>query len=133
MSISVILTPEDLAERKTEPGWYPGVITKVTQEVTKGSEQKPSDGSMNAIVWFDVTDPAKPEAKPREYRRYFNEKAMGFGRNLWYVTGLLVKGKKEAQPLTYEMIESTVGKKMMVYIKKNAAGFDNIEDFRPLT
>ena len=133
MAIRQILSPDDLAERKTEPGWYPGEISKVTEEVVKGSADKPSDGSMNAVFFFNVTDPAKPEQKAREYRRFFNEKALGFGRNLWYTTGLLVKGSKTPQELTFEMMKSTEGKKMMVYIKKNAAGYDNIEDFRPLT
>ena len=132
MSIRSILTPDDLAERKMDPGWYPGKITKVTEEVVKGSTEKPSDGSMNAIFFFEVKDPSKPDAKAREMRRFFNEKALGFGRNLWYTTGLLVKNSKAPQELTYEMMQSTVGKEMMVYIKKNAAGYDNIEDFRPL-
>ncbi len=135
MSIRAILTPDDLEERKTEPGWYPSEIVKVEEAVTKGTTEKPSDGSMNAILYFSVTDPSKPEQKPRELKRYFNEKYMGMGRNLWYVSGLLKKPTKPSDPpqeLTFEMIQSLVGKKMMVYVKKNAAGFDNVEDYRPL-
>jgi hypothetical protein len=133
MAIRSLLTPEDLAERKTDPGWYKGKIKDVKEEVVKGSEAKPSDGSMNAIFYFDVwTDTKNPDAKPREMRRYFNEKALGFGRNLWYVTGLLTKGSTKPQELTFEMMQSLIGKEMLVYIKKNTAGFDNIEDWRPL-
>jgi hypothetical protein len=133
MSIRSILTPEDLAERKIDPGWYPGKIAAVTEEVVKGSAEKPSDGSMNAVFLFEVKDPAKPDQKPRNIKRFFNEKALGFGRNLWYVTGLLTKNAKGPQELTFEMMQSLVGKEMLVYVKRNSAGFDNIEDFRPLT
>ncbi len=87
---------------------------------------------MNAIFEFLVTNPAKPEDKPRTLKRFYNEKALGFGRNLWYTTGLLTKGSKTPQELTFEMMQSTVGKKLMVYVKKNAQGYDNVEDFRPI-
>lgn len=127
-----ILTPDDLSDRSYSPGWYPSEIVDVLEEVVKGSEAKPSDGSMNAIFLFKVTDPSKPDAQPRTLKRYFNEKALGFGKNLWYTTGLLVKGDKKPQELTTEMMKSTIGKKMKVYVKKNAAGYDNIEDWRPI-
>lgn len=126
-----IVTPDDLKKGEPiPPGWYPAEITKVNFEITKGSDDKPSDGSENAIFFFKLLDGDK---KGVELRRYFNEKAMGFGKNLWV---LLFPGKfdvKKGGELTTEMLASTVGKQMMVYIKKNKQGFDNVEDWRPIT
>lgn len=124
-----ILTPEDLRKGEAvSPGWYPAVISKYEETVTKGSAEKPSDGSLNAIFYFTVLD---GEAKGKELRKYFNEKALGFGKNLWNV--IFSFDKVKGGELTSEMFNSAVGKKLMVYIKRDAGGkYDNIEDFRPL-
>ena len=127
-----LLSPDDLKDRSFDPGWYPAEITKVEFAITKGSEAKPSDGSENCIVYHSVSNPGKPGSKPRELRRYFNEKVMGSGKNLWFVTGLLIKGSTKDQELTNEMLKSMEGKKLQVYIKKNAGGYDEIADYRSL-
>lgn len=132
MGINSIVTPDDL--RKGEPikaGWFPAEISNYDEQVTKGSEAKPSDGSINAIYEFTVLD-GDPNIKGRKFKKYFNEKAMGFGKNLWV---LLFPGSWDAKKggaLTSEMLKSKVGTKLMVYIKKNTAGYDNVEDFRPI-
>lgn len=124
-----ILTPEDLKKGEAvPPGWYPAEIVKYNEEVTKGSTEKPSDGSMNAIFFFKILD--GPNAG-KELRRYFNEKALGFGKNLWNL--LFQFDKIKGGELTSEMFASSVGKKMLVYIKKNKEGYDSVEDWRPLT
>lgn len=126
----MILTPDDLKKGEGLPiGWYPAEIFDYKEEVTKGSAEKPSDGSMNAIIYFRVFNPADPNAKPRELRRYFNEKALGFGKNLWVILFGLDKVKGGEINLEKEYL---IGKKMMVYIKKNQQGYDNIEDWRPI-
>src|SRR5689334_22871852 len=83
MAINSILTPEDLAKNdSTPPGWYPAEIIAYDEAVTKGSDDKPSDGNMNAIFTIKLLD---GPTKGREFKRYFNEKALGFGKNLWAI------------------------------------------------
>ena len=123
-----ILTPQDMLKGEPiPPGWYPAEIVKYEETVTKGTADKPSDGSMNAVFYFKILD---GEKKGTELRRYFNEKALGFGKNLW---ALLFKfDKKNGGELTSEMFASTVGQKMLVYIKKGTNNYDSIEDWRPI-
>lgn len=130
MGFSVIVTPEDL--KKTEranipPTWYLMEIVKYETVPTKGSDDKPSDGSINAVFHFKLLD--GPEGvKGRELRRFFNEKYFGYGKDLWRV----LFNWKAGQPLTEEMFNSTVGQRMLGYVKKNKEGYDNVEDWRPL-
>lgn len=130
MGINSILTPEDLAKNDTTPpGWYPAEIVSYDEAVTKGSEEKPSDGSMNAIFTFKLLD---GPTKGREFKRYFNEKVLGFGKALWPV---IIPGfdKKKGGNLTSEAFRASVGKKVKVYVTKDKkSGYDTIEDYQPL-
>lgn len=125
-----IVTPEDLlATEGTPVGWYPAEIIKYDEEVTKGTADKPSDGSMNAIFTFKLLD---GPSKGREMKRYFNEKpkAMAFAKALW---AILFGKDWMKQPLTTEMFQASVGKKVAVYVKKQDNGkYDEIADYRPL-
>lgn len=129
MGINAILAPSDLVGREIPAGWYPAEITKYEEAVTKGTEAKPSDGSTNAIFYFTILD---GPAKGREIRRYFNEKFMGMGKNLW---PLIIPGfvaGKGGVPVNTENMSASVGKKLKIYVKKGTNGFDSVEDFQPL-
>lgn len=125
-----VLTPEDLSRTDSiPPGWYPAEITKYDEDVTKGSDQKPSDGSVNAIFFFTLLD---GPAKGREIRRYLNEKALYFGKNL-YSALKFPKNSAGGYDVSTELFRQTVGSRLEIYIKKNQnTGFDSVEDFRPM-
>ena len=134
MAINSILTPEDLSRGDAvPPGWYPAEIISYDEAVTKGSDEKPSDGSMNAIFVIKLLEgDTKGAGKGKEFKRYFNEKALGFGKNLW---AIVIPGfdPKKGGNLSTEAFRATVGKKLMVYVSRDKGGkFDNIEDYRPL-
>jgi hypothetical protein len=123
MSINTILTPADLAGNDIVPGWYPAEIIKYEEAPSK------TDQSTNCIFFFKIIGDGP--AKGRELRRYFNEKVMFFGRNLWITLGFV--SKEKGGSLTSQMLESSVGKKLSIYIKKDKDGkFDTVEDFKPL-
>lgn len=131
MGINAILTPADLAKGEAiTPGWYPVEIVSYDETPTKGSPEKPSDGSMNAVFEMKILEGADG-VKGRIMKRYFNEKALGMGKNLWAV--LFNYDTKKGGPLSSEMFRSSVGKKLSVYIKRGANGkFDEISDYKPL-
>lgn len=126
-----VLTPDDLKKGEpAAPGWYPAEITNFEEAVTKGTADKPGDGSLNAIFVFKILD-GDDSVKGREFKRYFNEKALGFGKNLWVV--LFNFDKVKGGELTSEMFRSSVGAKLMVYVARDKkTGYDTIEDYRPL-
>ena len=126
-----VLTPDDLKKGEpAQPGWYPAEIINYEEAVTKGTADKPSDGSINAIFTFKILD-GDASVKGREFKRFFNEKVLSFGKNLWNV--LFQFDKVKGGELTSEMFRSSVGKKLMVYVAKDKkTGYDTIEDYRPL-
>ena len=135
MGINAILTPEDLAKDKpVEPGWYPIEITKYSEEVTKDKPERKSDGSINAVFEMTVLD-GPLGTKGRKLNRYFNEKALGFGKALWAVLFPEFdkdKGMPAGKALTSEMFRSSVGRKLEGYLKMDGK-YPSIEDYRPLT
>ena len=135
MGINSILTPEDLSKDKpVEPGWYPAEITKYSEELTKDKPERKSDGSTNAIFQLTILD-GPLGTKGRVMNRYFNEKALGFGKNLWAVLFPEFdkeKGMPAGKALTSEMFRSAVGRKIEVYLKMDGK-YPNVEDYRPLT
>ncbi len=128
-----VLTPEDLKLADKEsipPGWYPAEIIKYDEAVTKGTDDKPSDGSINSIFYFKILDGV---AKNRELRRYFNEKVLGFGKHLYAALGF-PKNAAGGYDVSTELFQQTVGHKAMIYIiKDKKTGYDSIEDFKPMT
>jgi hypothetical protein len=125
-----ILTPDDLRKGDpATPGWYPAEIVKYEEAVTKGTAEKPSDGSINAIFTIKVLD-GDATVKGKEFKRYFNEKALGFGKNLWPIL-FPEFNKTKGGELTSEMFASSVGKKLKVYIKMDGQ-YSKVEDFQPL-
>lgn len=136
MGINAILTPEDLAKDKpVEPGWYPIEIKSYKEEVTKDNATtgKKSDGSVNAIFEVEILD-GPLGTKGRKITRYFNEKALGFGKALWAASFPdfdKEKGFPKGKSLTSEMLRSLVGKKYEGYVKMDGR-WPTIEDYRPL-
>jgi len=130
------LTPDDLKIADPlppiPPGWYPAEITKYDEAITKGTDEKPSDGSTNSIFFFTLLD-GPEKVKGRELRRYFNEKVLGFGKNLYATLGF-PKNATGGYDVSTELFQKTVGFKMMVYILKDKkTSYDTIEDFRPMS
>lgn len=129
-----IVTPDDL--KKTDPidpGWYPAEIVNYSEEVTKDNvaKGKKSDGSLNCIFEMKLVD-GPPNAKGRTFKRYFNEKALYFGKNLW---ATIVPGfdRVKGGELNSDVFRSTIGKKLMVYVEKDKnTGYDSISDYRPM-
>lgn len=129
MAINAILTPDDLKRGDLlTPGWKTATIIKYREEVTKGNDKKPSDGSMNAIFEFKLDEGPT-------VTRYLNEKALGFGKNLYAAVGL-PKNASGGYDLSTEQFEKFVGAKLEVYIKRGVSDkgkeFNELEDFRAL-
>jgi hypothetical protein len=127
------LTPDDLKMgdplQPIPPGWYPLEIVKYEETITKGSPEKPSDGSTNCVFHFKILD---GPAKDRVLRRFYNEKVLGFGKSLYATLGF-PKNSNGGYDVSTELFERTVGFKLMGYIKMDAkTKYDSIEDFKPL-
>lgn len=128
-----VLSPEDLKRGDlVEPGWYEAIISKYEEAVTKGTTARPSDGSTNAI--FSIKLEEGPN-KGAEMKRFFNEKALGFGKNLYAALGF-PKNATGGYDLSTELFQQTVGAKLRVYIKRgvnadNQKEFNEVADFQP--
>lgn len=129
-----VLSPDDLKRGDlVEPGWYAATITGYEEIVTKDSDEKKSDGSMNAVFTFKLDE--GPNAGS-EMKRYFNEKALGFGKDL-YAAVDLPKNAAGGYDLSTEVFEKFKGSKLKVYVKrgknsKTGKDFNEVADFRKL-
>lgn len=127
-----VLTPEDLKKGElTDPGWYLSKIHGYEEKVTKGTPEKPSDGSTNAVFTFELLE----GSKGKKIDRYFNEKALGFGKNLYKALEFPLNAGG-GYDLSTELFQQTVGSYVVVYIKRGQGTkgpFDEIADFRKPT
>lgn len=130
-----VLTPEDLKRGDLmEPGWYAATIINYDEAVTKDNAQtgKKSDGSMNAIFTFKLDEGPNVGA---ELKRYFNEKALGFGKDLYAAIGL-PKNAAGGYDLSTEIFKKFEGSKLRVYVKRgkgdNNKEFNEVADFKAL-
>ena len=122
-----ILTPDDLKKGDlVEVGWHPVEITDYTEKEAN------TDKSTNCYFHFKILDGPGKGSTPRTM---FNEKALGFGKNLWKTLGFpydLVKGYE----LTTELFKQTIGSKLMIYIKRGKSDkgneFNDVADYRPM-
>lgn len=131
MGINSVLTPDDIKKTlPVTPGWYPFEIVNYDEQVTKGTDDKPSDGSLNAIYTFKALE-GESNIKGREIKKYFNEKSMHWGKNLWATLFPGEFDRDKGGNLSSEMLRSAIGKKLMCYVKMNGS-FPNIEDYRPI-
>lgn len=123
-----VLTPDDLKKGDLiEVGWHPAEIVEYKEEAAD------TDGSTNCIFIFKVLDGPGKGVSPR---RLFNEKALGFGKNLWKALGFPYDAAKGYE-LSTQLFEQTVGSKLMIYSKRGKSNkgneFNDIVDFKPLT
>ena len=123
-----ILTPDDLKRGElVPPGWYPMEITNYEEK------DADTDKSTNCIFSLKIID--GPE-KGKSANKLFNEKALGFGKNLWAV---VIPGfdKVKGGELSSEVFRATVGKKFKGYIKTGKSNkgneFNDVTDYMPLS
>lgn len=128
----VLLTPDDLKKGDlVEVGWHPLEIVEYKEE--PASENAKNPGSTNCTFYFKIIDGA---AKGGQVKRLFNETAMGFGKNLWKTLGFPYDPVKGYE-LTTQLMEQTIGFKLMGYVKRGKSNlgneFNDLVDFRPMT
>lgn len=125
-----ILTPDDLkkGEVVSQAGWYPVEIIDYTEK------EASTDKSTNSFFHFKILDAPNASDKGKIAQKMFNEKALGFGKNLYKTLGFpLVNGGYE---LSTELFRQTIGSKLMVYIKIGKSDksneFNDVADFKPM-
>lgn len=123
-----VLTPEDLKKGDlVEPGWYPAIIDKYEEKDAK------TDKSCNSYFHFKLVDPAPEKVRGIGPRTMFNEKALGFGKNLWNTLELPFD-PVTGYSLSTELFQKTVGFKLQIYIKRgksdNGNEFNDVADYR---
>lgn len=123
-----VLTPDDLRKGDlAEVGWHPAEIIEYKEEDAE------TDGSTNCIFIFKIFDGPSQGIQPR---KLFNEKALGFGKNLWKTLAFPYDEKKGYE-LSTQLFAQTVGSKVKIYVKRGKSNkgneFNDIVDFAPLT
>lgn len=135
MGFSTNVTPEDIPSIKPIPAsWYPARIISYTEETAKGKDGAAPDGTINAVLEFQLLD-GEEGIKGRKIRRYFNEKpkGMAFGNALWTIAfpNNWVPGK--GGKITSEMLKSLEGREFQVYARQDPkSGYPTIDDYRPI-
>ena len=127
MGFSTILTPDDLKKGDlVEPGWY------AVEIVSYNEKEASTDKSVNCFFHFRILDGPFKGVGPQ---KMFNEKALGFGKNLWS-TLKFPFDPATGYKLSTKLFEQTIGSKLKIYIKrgKNDRGndFNDVTDFAPL-
>jgi len=122
-----ILTPDDLKKGDlVEPGWYPAEITDYEEK------DADTDKSTNCIFKFKILDGPYKGVQPN---RLFNEKALGFGKNLWKTLDFPFDPVKGYE-LSTDLFKQTIGSKLEIYIKRGKSNkgndFNDVADFRPM-
>lgn len=123
-----ILTPDDLKKGDlVENGWHPAEIVEYKEKEAE------TDLSTNCVFYFKIIDGA---GKGVVCQRLFNEKALGFGKNLWKTLNFPYDPQKGYE-LSTQLFEQTVGHKLKIYIKRGKSNkgneFNDVQDFQPLS
>jgi len=123
-----ILSPDDLKRGElVPPGWYPVEIVDYEEKDAK------TDGSTNCFFHFKIIDGSQ---KGITLRKMFNEKALGFGKNLW-ATLKFPYDPQKGYELTTELFKATIGQKLQVYSKRGTSDkgndFNDVADYKPLS
>ncbi len=123
-----ILSPDDLKRGDlAEPGWHKAEI------VDYDEKEAETDNSTNCIFHFLVIDGANKGIRPQ---RLFNEKALGFGKNLWKALEFPFDAST-GYALSSSLFRQTIGSKLEIYIKRGKSNkgndFNEVADFRKLT
>lgn len=122
-----VLTPDDLKKGDlAEVGWHPAEIVDYREKEAE------TDGSTNCIFFFKILEGPNKGIQPQ---RLFNEKAMGFAKNLLAA----VKYPKTADggyEINSENLKKMIGIKLRIYIKHGVSNkgnkFNDVSDFMPL-
>ena len=122
-----ILSPDDLKKGDlVEPGWHPAEVSDYVEK------EADTDKSTNCIFKFKIIDGPGKGVQPQ---RLFNEKALGFGKNLWKTFNFPFDPVKGYE-ITTELLRQTIGFKLQIYIKRSKSDkgneFNEVMDFRPL-
>lgn len=122
-----ILTPDDLKKGDlVPPGWYPAEIVDYKEK------DADTDSSTNCIFTFKIID---GQFKGVTANKLFNEKALGFGKNLWAALKFPFDPQKGYE-LSTELFQQTNGHKVKIYIKRGKSNkgneFNDVTDFQPL-
>lgn len=126
-AFNTILTPDDLKKGDLiEPGWYPAEIVKYEEK------DADTDSSTNAIFHFKILDGPFKGVSPRTQ---FNEKALGFGKELWKTLAFPYDAEK-GYALSTNLFEKTVGSKLQIYVKRGKSNkgneFNEVAGYKPL-
>lgn len=124
-----VLTPDDLKRSDLiEPGWYPAELSDY-QEKPAGT-----DKSTNCNFFFKILVGKEKGVTPKVM---YNEKALGFGKNLWAIM-FGPPGDKgyTGDQLSTDTFKAMVGKfKCDIYVARGESdrgnAFNDIKDFRP--
>ncbi len=126
-----ILTPDDLKKGDlVEPGWYPAELHEYSEK------EAATDKSTNCFFNFKILEGKEKGIAPT---KMFNEKALGFGKELWTI--MFGPPDKEkgwtGDQLCTDSFKAQVGKfKCMIYVKRgkstNGNEFNDIAEFKPL-
>lgn len=122
-----ILTPDDLKKSDlVEPGWYEAEITAYAEKEAE------SDKSTNCIFTFKIMSGPARGVSPN---KLFNEKALGFGKNLWKALEFPFDAEKGYE-LSSDLFQKTIGSKVSIYIARGKSNkgndFNDIKDFKKL-
>lgn len=125
--MKVFLTPDDLKKGDlAEVGWHPAEIVDYQEKPAE------TDGSTNCFFFFKILDGPSKGITPR---KLFNEKALGFGKNLWKVANLPYDPQRGYE-LSTEVFKSMIGTKLKIYNKRgkssNGNEFNDVSDYMPL-
>ena len=123
-----ILSPDDLKRGDlAEPGWHPAEI------VDYNEKDADTDASTNCIFQFRILDGPN---KGVFAQKLFNEKALGFGKNLWKTLEFPFD-KETGYRLSSSLFRQTIGSKLEIYIKRGKSNrgndFNEVADFRKLS
>jgi len=123
-----VLTPDDMKKGELiEPGWHPAEIVSYEEKDSN------TDKSTNCIFHFKVID---GKEKGKQANKLFNEKALGFGKNLWPLIGIPGNAKEGFTDLSTERFQASVGRKLKIYVKRGKSNkgndFNDVQDFMPL-
>lgn len=121
-----ILSPDDLKRGDlVTPTWHPCEIVDYTEKEAK------TDQSTNCVFHFKILE--GPD-KGGVLQTLFNEKALGFGKNLYAAVGL-PKNAAGGYDLDSDVFKKFIGRKVSVYVKRGKGTngeFNDVSDYKEL-
>lgn len=127
MSLKASLTPDDLLKGElASKGWHPAEIVDYTET------EADTDGSTNINFFFKIIDGG---SKGITARRLFNEKALGFMKNLLAALDY-PKNAKGGYDIDGDKLKQAIGRKLEIYIVTGTSNkgndFNDVKDFRKM-